>query len=102
MNELYDLPTTEEKLSCGGAKPLPLRTNWMLRDREPAPKKEPVYWFFLDDLRGLTVARTKTLEDAYACMDSLDFRTVIRPEVIDEESLAADSRLRKFKSQYGV
>ncbi len=94
--------------SCKSFPPKPVTTSWGMNDRRsPPPPRKASYWFALDEAKenGLTVARTKTLEDAYKCMERLlndGLRTVIRPVEITEESLQNDSRENKKLRQLGI
>lgn len=90
----------------GGRKPLPLKSSWMMRDRQITPPREPVTIFFLDDLSSdTTVARAADIDTAVECMVTLakqGIRTYIRTFVLCEESYEEDKRLKRWKAQMSV
>lgn len=105
----HDFIGETENMLCkspGGRKPAPLKSSWHLHDRFPPPQKKPEFWFAIDDLITTeTLCLTKDLETAWmACekvLHETGRRAVIRPFVIDEESLQQDTEFRKWKAQMG-
>jgi hypothetical protein len=98
----HPIRRTKERDDIGGPKPL--RSSWMMREREPAPPRKPQFWFAIDDGDN-TVGKAYSQEDAYKMIEQerkiSGKRLVIRPVIVCEETLEADSHYRKWKAQHG-
>ena len=89
----------------GGRRPEPLKTTWMMREREVPPPRKTVHVFYLDEISsGTTVAQAADIESAVECMTKLaehNILTYIRPFTICEESYEEDKLTRRWKAQIG-
>lgn len=98
----HPIRRTTEQDDIGGPKPL--RSSWMMRDRVAPPPRKPQFWFAIDD-GDETVGKAYSQEDAYKLIDQerkiSGKRLVVRPVVVCEETLEADSHYRKWKAQHG-
>ncbi len=101
-NELIITELYADGKNQGGKKPKPLKTNWMMRERELPPNRKPIDVIAVD-VDDETILMTddlptaiKTMEHAIEC----GYDANLRPVKLSEKDFAREERERKPIYQY--
>lgn len=102
----HDIVGKREYIDPRGRKPRKLTSSWGMHERFPAPPRKPEYWFFLDEFTGgPTLTKVSRLEDITPAIEALreqGYNPVVRPHVINDETLEAEAQERRTTRQLGT